>query len=166
METRRLGFRRMLPADAPFISSMFEDDAARRFYPDMWLPGMGERWVDRNLERYQADGLGLFVIELLGTGERVGDCGLIWQVVEGARELEVGYHLHAKFRRLGIATEAAAACMAWGFARTNVPRIVSMVHPDNHASHGVATRIHGSSRRFDREGVRYFLYWTDRVPGE
>lgn len=166
VETDRLGLRRMVPADAAFISSMFDDPEARRFYPEMWRIEMGERWVQRNLERYDHDGLGLLIIVLRETGQPVGDCGLIWQTVEDVRELEVAYHVHTTFRRRGIAAEAAAACMAWGFDNTPAERIVSMVHPDNHASHGVAGRIHLMSRRFERMGDRYFLYYSDRTVAE
>jgi len=162
LETNRLWLRRFVRSDSPFVASMFEDDAARRFYPAMHVPANAERWVQRNLDTYERDGFGLWVIVFKQGGALAGDAGLMRQSIEGREEIEVGYHLHAAWRGRGIATEAARACMDRGFANLDCPRIVSMVHPENSASHAVCTRIHSASARFWRQGAQYFLFHTER----
>jgi RimJ/RimL family protein N-acetyltransferase len=164
IETARLILREFTADDAPAVASIFQDDAARVFYPDMHRLSNAERWVRRNMDRYGEDGFGLWAIVWKETGEFAGDCGLLRQQIESAEEIEVGYHVHAMFRSRGIATEAARACVRWAFDRLDCPRIVSMVHPENHASRTVASRVHPSSRRFWRHGAHYFLYFTD-APG-
>ena len=46
------------------------------------------RWIDTNLERYAAEGYGLWVVE--HGGEPLGDCGIVLREVEGEPEVEVG----------------------------------------------------------------------------
>ena len=119
-------------------------------------------WVRRNLERYGIDGFGLWLIVLRETGEYAGDCGLMRQMVEEREEIEVGYHLHASFRGRGIATEAATACLRWGFEHLDVDRLISLVHPDNAASRAVAGRLHSHVRRVLRRGEDYLMFFTER----
>jgi len=165
IETNRLILREFSADDAPAVASIFEDEAARVFYPDMHRLSNAERWVRRNHERYSADGFGLWAIIWKATGAFAGDCGLMRQQVEGDEAIEVGYHVHVAFRGHGIATEAARACLDWGFAHVECARIVSMVHPGNHASRTVAGRVHTSARRFWRHGAHYYLFFTD-APGD
>lgn len=164
IETPRLRLRRLAEADAPAVASIFEDADARRFFPDMHRLENAERWVRRNTARYDIDGIGLWAVIDRATGGFAGDCGLMFQPLGAGIEVEVGYHLRAAWRGRGLATEAAAACIAWGFAQRGFPRIISLVHPDNGASHAVAARIHRHVRRAGRQGVPYFVYFTDR-PG-
>lgn len=165
LETPRLLVRELTLDDAAFIASIFEDPAARQFYPEMHQLANAERWVRRNLEAYAVDGFGLWGIVDKATGEMAGDCGLMRQQIEGVEEIELGYHLHAAWRGRGIATEAARACLQWGFDHLPRPRIVSMVHPKNHASRAVCRRVHNQSRRFWRHGARYYLFFTERSDG-
>ena len=162
LETPRLGLRRFVPEDAPAVASIFEDEEARRFFPEMHRLENAARWVRRNLESYDIDGIGLWAVIEKASGAFAGDCGLMFQPVGTAIEVEVGYHVRAAWRGRGIASEAAAACMAWGFDRRGFPRIISLVHPDNTASHGVAARIHRHVRRAERQGILYFVYFTER----
>ena len=164
IETARLVLRRFSADDAPAVAAIFEDEAARVYYPDMHRLSNAERWVHRNLERYGVDGFGLWAVVWKATGEFAGDCGLMRQQVESDEEIEVGYHVHAAFRCRGIATEAARACLEWGFTHLDCARIVSMVHPENHASRTVAGRVHTAARRFWRHGAHYYLFFTD-APG-
>jgi RimJ/RimL family protein N-acetyltransferase len=162
LETPRLRLRELTLADIPHIAALFEDDAARRFYPDMHRAENAERWIRRNLETYQQDGFGLWAMVRKDNNAFAGDCGLMRQQIDGREEIEVGYHLHAGQRGLGFATEAAAACVHWGFDHLDCPRIVSMVHPENHASQAVCKRVHRQADRFWRHGALYYLFISER----
>jgi len=52
-------------------------------------------------------------------------------------EIEVGYHLARAFWGRGYATEAARACVRFGFEQLNLERIVAVVQPANVASRRV-----------------------------
>jgi RimJ/RimL family protein N-acetyltransferase len=164
LETERIILRPFVPEDAPELNKVFDDWYAKRFYPDMVYLPMAERWVLRNITRYEEEGVGLWAACLKETGEMVGDCGLIYQTVREKREVEVAYHLRADHRGKGLATEAALACLAHGFATLDCDQIVSMVHPDNQASKRVAERVHQDWLRFMRDAARYYLFFTPRSP--
>jgi len=161
LETPRLLLRRFVAADAPFVAAIFEDDDARRFYPDMHRLENAESWVRRNLDRYDLDGIGLWAVIEKETGAFAGDAGLMFQPLDGVVEVEVGYHIHAAFRGRGYATEAAAACMTRGFERHGFPRIISLVHPDNEASKRVASRIHAHVRAGLHRGMPHLVFSTE-----
>ena len=162
IETDRIGLRPFHERDATALARIFDDPYAARFYPTMSDPLAAASWIAKNRGRYETDGVGLWAACLKATGELVGDCGLILQTVETRREVEVAYHLRADYRGQGLATEAARACLDYGFAQRGSPRVVSMVHPDNEASKRVAQRLHTRSRRFHRLGERYHLFYTER----
>ena len=52
-------------------------------------------------------------------------------------EIEVGYHLARAFWGRGYATEAARACLRYGFEQLKLERIVAVVRPENVASRRV-----------------------------
>ena len=70
----------------------------------------------------------------------VGYCGFFPQIVDGIEELEIGYRLDPAYWGRGLATEAARAVRAYGFGDLKLPRLISLIHPDNHASRRVAEK--------------------------
>ncbi len=163
LATARLGLRPYRAADAAFVEGLFADAQAARFYPAMHDPLRIERWIAWNLKNYEEHGFGLWAVELLTTGQFIGDAGLTMQTIDGVPEVEIGYHLHADHRGSGYATEAASACLvhAWAHTRANV--VCSVVHPDNTASAKVARRVHASMREFEWHSGRHLLFSTSRA---
>jgi ribosomal-protein-alanine N-acetyltransferase len=162
LTTERLGLRPFRPDDARAVFRVFDDIDAVRFYPDMTNASAAAAWISRNQERYQKDGFGLWAACLLGTGELIGDCGLTRQSIEGRSEVEIGYHVRADCRGRGFASEAAQACLEYGFRLGGCHQVVSMVHPGNEASRRVADGVHDHVRRFERLGDQYYLFYTER----
>jgi RimJ/RimL family protein N-acetyltransferase len=68
--------------------------------------------------------------------EVVGGCGLHRRIGDDA--LEIGYWVHARFVRRGIATEAVRQLVAMAFARPEIERVEIHHHPDNVLSGKVA----------------------------
>lgn len=142
---------------------MFSDPLARRFYPDMIDVEAARRWIEHWTRHREEHGVSLWALEDRKDGAFVGDCGLVWQDVAGERLLEVGYHVTAARRGVGLATEAAAVCLAHGFATLPVERIVSLVHVENAASRAVAERVHtGLWKEIDRRSMPHRVYATTR----
>ncbi len=74
------------------------------------------------------------------TGEVIGDCGLVWQEVEGHQELEIGYHVRRDQQMQGYATEAASACQEYAFNVLDNVRVISLIRPENIPSRRVAEK--------------------------
>ena len=161
--TERLGFRPYCAQDAQLVAALFDDEYARRFYPGYSTPEKALAWIEWNLKNYEVHGFGLWALELLSTGQVVGDAGLTLQEVEGRPMLEIGYHVHHAFRGRGLATEAATACLKWAFSNTRHDTVCSIVHPDNHASICVAGRVHNHQRRFQGKSSELILFHTSRI---
>jgi [ribosomal protein S5]-alanine N-acetyltransferase len=163
LETERLRLRPYALADERALFEVFNDEDARAFYPRMVDPANVRGWIEWNLRNYEEFGLGLWALELKTTGAFLGDCGLTYQDVESAKELEIGYHVHRGERGKGYATEAASACLDFGFERTACGRICSIVNPSNLASCKVAARIHAESRQLLSNGQPTLLFFTSRA---
>jgi RimJ/RimL family protein N-acetyltransferase len=158
--TQRLGLRRFRPSDSPALAEVFADDYAAKFYPAMSDPNRLVRWVDWNLANYETHGFGLWAVERLADGTFIGDAGITMQLIEGESRTEIGYHIHPGHRSLGYASEAASACLDYGFAKLGATSICSAVHPENIASQKVASRVHVSMRPFEWHSGPFLLYST------
>lgn len=160
--TERIRFREYTVDDLDDVISMFSDAGARRFYPEMSSTDNCSKWIEWNLQNYRELGFGLWVIEDATTGEFYGDCGLTYQPVEGEELLEIGYHLVDRYRGRGLVTEAAGACLVYGFEVIGVEKICSLVHPENVPSQAVARRIHDLEETYLKpDGSERLIFWTE-----
>jgi RimJ/RimL family protein N-acetyltransferase len=164
--TERLHLRAYTAADELELFEVFADPHARSFYPEMADRAKVRAWIEWNLRNYEEFGFGLWAIELKADGQFIGDCGLTYQDVEGRPELEIGYHVIERERGKGYATEAALACLDFGFTHTPRDSICSIVRPANTASCTVAGRIHTARREFLKRGRPALLFYTTRQDWE
>ena len=150
LQTPRLLLREFTSHDADALALVLSDPETMRYYPAPYNRAGVEQWIERNRQRYQDDGVGLWAMELTKTQDSevqdfevqkmIGDCGIIRQQVEGERLYEIGYHLHRDFWGRGLATEAAIACRDWAFAHLKTDRLISLIRPENLSSRRVAER--------------------------
>ncbi len=140
LETPRLILREFSLDDVDALSRVLSDPEAMRFYPAPLDSAGVEQWIARNLRRYAINGHGLWAMVLKASGELTGDCGLTIQEVDGANEVEIGYHVRRDLWGQGLATEAARACRNYGFARLSADRLISLIRPENLASRRVAEK--------------------------
>jgi RimJ/RimL family protein N-acetyltransferase len=139
-ETSRLVFRRLDERDAPFVGDMLADPTHLRFCPKVYADLDARGWIRLQLERYERDGHGLW-LALEKNGRPVGQVGLVQQCVDRATEVEVAFMIHAPHRRRGLATEAALVMRDHAFVHLGRHRVISLIHPDNRPSQGVALRL-------------------------
>lgn len=140
LETKRLTLREMVPDDLEDLFKIFSDPETMRFHPQPFDRTMTQVWIERSQQRYARDGLGLWALLLKNSGELIGDCGLLWQEVDGVEELEIGYHVRRDWWGQGLGTESARACRDYGFQHCLCNRLISLIHPDNWASRRVAEK--------------------------
>ena len=93
------------------------------------------------------------------SGELVGWAGLNRSDVEGAPVVEAGWSITPARCGEGLATEAAAASIAWGFERCGLEEIVSYALLENARSRRVMEKLGMSYERdFERAGLPHALY--------
>jgi len=195
LETPRLLLREFVPEDADALARVLSDPETMRHYPAPCDRAGVEQWIERNRQRYQEDGAGLWAMVLksnlcgagaparagsdFGTGTRagapaphlqdfelIGDCGIILQHVEGEPLCEIGYHLRRDCWGQGLATEAAIACREWAFAHLPVDRVISLIRPANVPSQRVAER-NGMKvwKEVHWRGLLHYVYSVERPSG-
>ena len=125
-----------------------------------WLGGTQDRaqsdaMMDRINAHIAAHGFGLWGAETRADGRLVGFVGL--NTVK-ASDLPVGPAVEMGWRLIpgtwgqGLASEGAAAALAWGFAHLDVDEIIAFTADTNLASQGVMRKIgmaHDPARDFD-----------------
>jgi len=99
---------------------------------------LATQWANTDLtDEGQALTLG---IDLVGTGELIGDVVLFWHSREH-RGGEVGYVVNPDFGGRGYATEAAHAMLRLGFDELGLHRIIATIDDRNEPSAKVARRL-------------------------
>jgi RimJ/RimL family protein N-acetyltransferase len=168
-KTERLYLREVTHADADDLAQILCDPETMHFYPRPLRREEVDEWIDRNLDRYAQYGHGLWAVILNEGKIFVGDCGLIYQEVDGIEELEVGYQFNKNYWGRGLATEAARGCMNYAFSQLGRRRIISMIRPENLPSRRVAERngLQIEKKVFWR-GFHHYVYaanFYDWTPG-
>jgi len=140
LETPRLQLRAFVPEDVDALAQVLSDPETMRYYTAPLDRAGVVEWIARNRRRYEADGHGLWAMTLKSTGELIGDCGLVNQIVDNAQEVEIGYHTRRDLWGQGFATEAAQACRDYGFETLRIQRLISLIRPENLPSRRVAEK--------------------------
>lgn len=147
----------MTDADLDHMAALLGDPDVMRYYSAPKSRDQAQRWIDWNKRNYTEYGFGLWVVETV-EGDFIGDCGLTWQTVDGAQEVEVGYHVRSDAQGNGYATEAATACVQFARQR-GIRRLVGIINPANAASQRVAVKIGLQfERRITKGGAEQVIY--------
>ena len=134
IETERLFLREMTENDFDALYKVLADSDIMQHYPYTFDEARVSKWIQRNIERYQIYGFGLWTVCLKETGEMIGDCGLTMQLINGQIKPEIGYHIRADKQRNGYAREAAIAVRDWTFHNTPFHIVYSYMKATNEPS--------------------------------
>jgi RimJ/RimL family protein N-acetyltransferase len=93
-------------------------------------------FLERVTARYDSDGFGIEALLDRESGAMIGWAGLAVPhfLPEILPAVEVGWRLASAWRGRGLATEAGAAAVEFGFTKGGLDRIVSIYEPENAAS--------------------------------
>jgi RimJ/RimL family protein N-acetyltransferase len=155
LQTDRLVLRAPVPGDAETLAPMYADPEVMRYVGDgrTLTRAETERSVRRMIERWEADGFGLFTTVRKEDGAVIGRVGLlVWntdtwepttraQGAEVPTEVEVGYTLGRDFWGCGYATEAAGAVRDYALGRLGAERLIALIIHGNTASENVARKL-------------------------
>ncbi|HEV2340283.1 MAG TPA: GNAT family N-acetyltransferase [Candidatus Acidoferrales bacterium] len=141
VETERLILRKMTLEDKEALLAVLGDPISMKYYPAAFTREDVRRWIERWRKSYAENGYGLYAMALKATGKVIGDCGHARQEVDGATEIEIGYHVLRELQGQGYATEAARACAEYGFERLGAEKLISLIRPENLPSRRVAEKV-------------------------
>lgn len=143
IETARLIIRPWVDADrAPFAAMGQDPEVMRHLGPLLDRAG-SDAIVDRLMAMQSVLGHTFWALEQRETGQFIGFCGLKMMPL-GIPGLtgtpEIGWRLARMWWGQGLASEAARACLAWGWQQ-GMTRIAAITTPDNVRSQAVMRRI-------------------------
>jgi RimJ/RimL family protein N-acetyltransferase len=142
MRTERLLLRQWRDADLEPWAAMNADPQVREFFAGT-LTREQSAAAMRRFRRDLADrGWGWWALEVVATGAFIGFTGLD-RVDEGLpfRGVEIGWRLARPAWGHGYATEAAHACLDYGFTRLGLDEIIAVAAAGNVRSHAVMRRL-------------------------
>jgi [ribosomal protein S5]-alanine N-acetyltransferase len=169
IRTERLLIRKPQIEDAPGLLEAFADPEAMRYIGDGSTTDLAgaEEAVDRWLERWDAWGLGMFVVERAEDARVLGRAGFLrwdpetWEI--GGSETELGWGLAREHWGHGYATEAALALRDWALGERGLIRLISLIQHENLRSVRVAEKL---GERYERDvevrGKATRLYLLER----
>jgi ribosomal-protein-alanine N-acetyltransferase len=103
--------------------------------------------IEREVERWDRDGLGYWLFRSRETGEVVARGGLSRAHVGGRDEVEVGWAVMPAFWGQGYATELGAAAVELAFGPLGLDSVVAYTLPDNLPSRRVMEKLGFSYER-------------------
>ncbi len=140
LETKRLILRSFREEDVDAMAQLFANSDFMRFS----LGAFTERkktvdFIEKVMSWDRASMPSQFAVVLRGEHAVIGYCGFHHHS-EVPGEVEIGYRLHPAYWNRGLITEAARAVRDHGFANLKLPRVISLVHPENIPSRRVAEK--------------------------
>jgi [ribosomal protein S5]-alanine N-acetyltransferase len=163
LETERLRLRHFAPDDLDDLAAILTDPETMQYYQRPFTVEESRGWIGQNLERYEADGFGLWAIVSKADDEFLGDCGPVRRLVDDREEVEIGWQVKRSRWRQGIASEAGAACRDYAFGPLGLSRVISLIRPENIPSRGVAEKIGMViEKEIDYKGMAHYVYFQER----
>jgi RimJ/RimL family protein N-acetyltransferase len=140
LETKRLILRSFRQEDVDAMAQLFANPDFMRFS----LGAFTERkktvdFIEKVMGWDRGSMPSQFAVVSRGKHAVIGYCGFHHHP-EVPGEVEIGYRLHPDYWNRGLISEAARAVRDHGFADLKLPRVISLIHPENIPSRRVAEK--------------------------
>jgi len=141
IESDRIRFRKITEDDLDDLAALYADPDVMRYYPRTRSREETQECIKTYQKKYESETVCLMAAIHKRENKFIGRCGIMLQEIEGEIFPEVGYMLDKFFWRGGLGSEAAIAFRDFGFRELKYPKIISIIHPLNLASQGVAKNM-------------------------
>lgn len=141
--TQRLILRDWRDSDLDAFAALTADPEVMRHFPAVLDRAESDALAERLRARIAEDGIGFWAVERPGVADFIGFVGLSRIRFEApfAGNVEIGWRLAREHWGQGLASEAARACLHFGFDTMDLPRIVSFTVPENQRSRRVMEKL-------------------------
>lgn len=140
METPRLKLRELVAGDAPDFFGLNNDPEVIRYTGDPPFENVAAaRLFLENYDQYEKYGCGRWAVLEKKSGEFLGWCGL--KRLPETNDTDLGFRFFRKHWNRGYATEAAQACIEFGFKKLKLKKIVGRAMAANKGSIRVLEKV-------------------------
>lgn len=160
LETQRLVLREFQREDFRELAPILANPQVMQFSPTGILSiAQTQEKIETFITTYKKFGFGKWAVIFKESNELIGYCGIALEQIDNKNEKEIGYRLDPRFWGKGLATEAAATAIQYGFEQLNFPYILGIVERANTASVKVLGKL---GMQYQREtlfhGVKMDVY--------
>ncbi len=161
-QTKRLLARPPRPDDRDDYRALFRDPAIEEWLRPAPLPPFDDDDIDGMLVademHWKANDFGPWALIDRGDGALVGRGGLRWTEIGGRTIAELPWTIVSARQGRGLASEAAAAAVAWA-STIEIDELIALIRPENAASLRVAEKA-GLRRGGEvlHAGLPHFVY--------
>ena len=143
ISTERLGLRRWIDSDIKPFAEINTDSEVMKYFPKTLTYQETFEMVQRINLHFARNNFGLFAVEDNRTKEFIGFTGFAMPTFEASFTpcVEIGWRLKKEKWGQGYATEAATACLKYGFDMLHFDQIVSFTSSVNTKSIKVMEKI-------------------------
>jgi RimJ/RimL family protein N-acetyltransferase len=158
LKTDRLKLRGWREGDLAAFAAMNADPAVMEHFPGTLSRRESDELIERIEGGFEANGFGLWALEVQETGEFIGFTGLAVPGFEAhfTPVVEIGWRLAPSAWGKGYATEAGGAALAFGFEQGGLAEVISFASVGNRRSHTVMERLgmtHDPADDFDHPSL-------------
>jgi RimJ/RimL family protein N-acetyltransferase len=140
LQTPRLILRPFGADDLDRLAALMADSDFMRFSLGPYTREQTQAILQKFLAWEEAGLPSPFAVVLRENHDVLGYCGFLHHP-EVAQDIEIGYRLDSAYWNRGLITEAARVVRDHAFTDLKLPRVISLVHPDNIPSRRVAEKI-------------------------
>lgn len=140
LETNRLLLRELNAGDADNFFNLNLNPNVIKYTGDASFKSVKEaqKFLE-NYHDYKLNGYGRWAVIHKEKKQFIGWCGLKFDRMEN--ETDIGFRFFEDVWNMGFATESAKACLAYGFEKLNLNRIIGRAMKENVASIKVLEKI-------------------------
>lgn len=137
--TNRLGLRRWKDADIAPFAAMGKDAQVMEFFPKTLTAEESGEMIKRIYQHFETYGFGLYAVEKLTTKTFIGFTGFMIPTFTSYFTpcIEIGWRFQKEEWNKGYATEAATACLHYGFNTLQFNQVYSFTSVKNFRSEKV-----------------------------
>lgn len=166
LESPRLFFREIVPADAEDFFRMDSDPEVHRYLGNRPLQSLEEMQavIQMIRQQYSDFGIARWAAVRKEDGIFIGWAGFKFhpELRNGHRDFyDLGYRLARRFWNMGYATEAAQALTDYGFEVMKQEKLYACTHLENYASQRVLEKA-GFQKKGTFEEDNETIYWLEQ----
>lgn len=140
LATKRLRLEKIGEEHKKDLFSLLSNPKVHKYFPKALDEKEAEEFFKKIQNRYDSDGSCFWAVIRKNDETFLGICGLLFQVIEGEKEVEVGYRFSDEFWGQGYGPEAARGCIEYAREKLNLPSVISLIRAVNLQSIRVAEK--------------------------